>query len=58
MKPWVGHSLGKIQDTYVNLSPEGILTIASQQTADWIAAAMAGQNPKLAQKIKKPRKSK
>jgi len=48
----LGHSLGKIQDTYVNLSSDGILAIASQQTSDWIAAALAGENPKLGKKVK------
>jgi integrase len=52
----LGHSLGKIQDTYVNLSPDGILAIASQQTANWIAAALAGENPKLGKKVKVTKK--
>jgi integrase len=38
----LGHSLGKIRDTYVNLGSEGIMATASQETADWIAAALAG----------------
>jgi integrase len=54
----LGHSLGKIQDTYVNLSPEGILAIASQQTSDWIAAALKGESPKLGQKVKTSKKPK
>jgi integrase len=39
----LGHSLGKIRDTYVNLGSEGIMATASQETADWIAAAMEGK---------------
>jgi integrase len=54
----LGHSLGKIQDTYVNLSPDGILAIASQKTADWIAAALKGENPKLGRKVKVAKKPK
>jgi integrase len=54
----LGHSLGKIQDTYVNLSPDGILAIASQQTSDWIAAALRGANPKVGQKVKADKKAK
>lgn len=54
----LGHSLGKIQDTYVNLSPDGILAIASQKTADWIAAALRGENPKLGRKVKVAKKTK
>jgi integrase len=53
----LGHSLGKIQDTYVNLSPDGILAIASQQTSDWIAAGLAGANPKLGKKVKASKKA-
>jgi integrase len=53
----LGHSLGKIQDTYVNLSPDGILAIASQQTSDWIAAALVGANPKLGKKVKASKKA-
>ncbi|HEY3401682.1 MAG TPA: tyrosine-type recombinase/integrase [Geothrix sp.] len=49
----LGHSLGRIRDTYLNLRPEGSLAVASQETADWIAAAMAGQAPKVG--IKAPR---
>jgi len=48
----LGHSLGRIKDTYVNLSPDGILAIASQRTSDWIAAALRGENPKLGRKVK------
>ena len=54
----LGHSLGKIQDTYVNLSPDGILAIASQQTSDWIAAALNGANPKLGKKVEATKKAK
>lgn len=53
----LGHSLGRIKDTYVNLRPEGVLAIASQGTADWIAAALKGEKPKLGYKIKAKRKT-
>ena len=36
----LGHSLGKIRDTYVNLGSEGTMATASQETADWIPAPM------------------
>ena len=36
----------------MNLSPDGILAIASQQTSDWIVAALAGESPKLGKKVK------
>jgi integrase len=49
----LGHSLGKIRDTYVNLGSEGIMATASQETADWIAAAMAGKKVKLGVKVAK-----
>lgn len=47
----LGHSLGRIRDVYVNLGSEGIMATASQETADWIAAAMAGKRPKPGQKV-------
>jgi integrase len=47
----LGHSLGRIRDTYINLRPEGSLAVASQETADWIAAAMEGRAPKLGIKV-------
>lgn len=57
----LGHSLGKIRDTYINLGPDGILAQATQETADWVASALAGQAPKRGKKIatpREPRKSK
>ncbi len=45
------HSLGRIRDTYVRLDLGGILAVASQETADWIAAAMAGKPVKVGEKI-------
>jgi len=48
----LGHSLGRIRDTYLNLRPEGSLAVASQETADWIAAAMAGRSPRLGEKVR------
>jgi integrase len=47
----LGHSLGKITDTYVRLSVEGVLATASQDTALWIAAAMAGEEVKPGVKV-------
>ena len=49
----MGHSLGKIRDTYVNLGSEVIMATASQETADWIAAAMAGEKVKPGVKVAK-----
>jgi len=49
----LGHSLGKIRDTYVHLGSQGIMATASQETADWIAAAMAGKAVKPGVKIAK-----
>jgi len=57
----LGHSLGKIRDTYINLGPDGILAQATQETSDWIASALAGQAPKRGKKVttpKEPRKTK
>lgn len=47
----LGHSLGKITDTYTSLSMDGILSSASTDTALWIAAAMKGKKPKNGQKV-------
>lgn len=47
----LGHSLGRIRDTYVNLGTEGIMATASQEAADWIEAAMAGKQVKAGAKI-------
>ena len=47
----LGHSLGRIRDTYVNLGSEGIMATASQETADWVASALRGENPKPGVKI-------
>lgn len=52
----LGHSLGKIRDTYVHLGSEGIMATASQETADWIAAAMAGKAVKPGVKVAKAEK--
>jgi hypothetical protein len=53
----LGQSLGKIRDTYVHLGTEGIMATASQETADWIAAAMAGQKVKPGVKVAKLEKT-
>jgi integrase len=50
----LGHSLGRIRDIYLTLRPDGVLAQASQQTADWIAAAMTGVDPKVGEKIPAP----
>ncbi len=47
----LGHSLGKITDTYTRLSTDGILSSASTDTALWIAAAMRGAKPKNGEKV-------
>jgi integrase len=47
----LGHSLGKITDTYTRLSMDGILANASKDAAQWIAAAMRGENPKVGVKL-------
>ena len=51
--PHLGHSLGKIRDTYVHLGSEGSMATASQETADWVAAAMAGKKVKPGVKVAK-----
>lgn len=53
----LGHSLGRIRDTYVNLGTEGIMATASQETADWIAAALRGESPKPGVKTRKEKAS-
>lgn len=47
----LGHSLGKITDTYTRLSMDGILSRASEDTAQWIAAAMRGAAPRPGSKV-------
>jgi hypothetical protein len=47
------HSLGKIRDTYVNLGSKGIMANASQETSDWVEAAIAGQKVKVREKFAK-----
>lgn len=42
----LGHSLGRIRDTYINFSTDGILAKASQETSDWLWAAMTGKQPR------------
>jgi len=48
----LGHSLGKVKDTYIQYGPEGILGEASQATADWMAKAMKGGKPKVGERVK------
>ena len=52
----LGHSLGKIRDTYVHLGSQGIMATASQETADWIAAAMTGKKGRPGVKVVKEEK--
>jgi hypothetical protein len=52
----LGHSLGKIRATYVHLGSEGIMATASMETADLIAAAMAGESVKPGVKVTKEEK--
>lgn len=47
----LGHSLGKITDTYTHLGTDGILATASKETSAWIAAAMGGEKVKPGVKI-------
>lgn len=47
----LGHSLGRIRDTYTQLGPDGILGRASEDTADWIGAALIGKAPKVGKKV-------
>jgi len=51
----LGHSLGKIRDTYTQLQPNGIMGQASQETADWISEAMRGRKPKVGEKVTETR---
>jgi len=49
----LGHKVAGMAGVYTRLSPAGgILAEASQATADWIAAAMDGKQPKLGEKVK------
>lgn len=48
----LGHSLGKIRDTYIHLGSEGIMATASQEVANWISAAMSGDAVKPGVKVK------
>lgn len=54
----LGHSLGKIRDTYTQLQPDGIIGKASQETANWIAAAMSGLAPKPGEKVASTKETK
>ena len=50
----LGHKSAGMAGVYTHLNPAGgILAEASQATADWIAAAMAGKNLKLGEKVKR-----
>jgi integrase len=49
----LGHSHGKIGDAYIHLGSEGIMATASQEVADWTAAAMAGVGVKPGVKVAK-----
>lgn len=50
-KTLLGHSLGKITDTYTALDPTGILAQASNATGEWIAEALAGREPVVGKKV-------
>jgi integrase len=52
----LGHSLGRIRDTYNQFGPDGALAKASQVTADWIEAALAGQAPKAGVRVRHTKK--
>lgn len=47
----LGHSLGRITDTYRRLPPDGILATASNDTAAWLAAAMRGEKVKNGERV-------
>lgn len=47
----LGHSLGAIRDTYIRLDTDGVLGLASTDTSNWIAAAMAGKKVKPYEKV-------
>ena len=47
----VGHKLPGMQATYVHLSPGGILAQASAATSEWIRSAMAGENPRVGERV-------
>jgi len=47
----VGHKLPGVTGTYYHLKPNGILAQASNATAAWIAAAMNGEKPQLAERV-------
>lgn len=52
----LGHKSAGMAGVYTHLNPAGgIVAEASQATADWIAAAMAGTNPVLGQKVQLPK---
>ncbi len=47
----LGHSVGKIHDTYTNVSSVGILLQASTEVSNWLAAALAGMDPQVGKKV-------
>lgn len=48
----LGHRLGGVRDTYTVMGAGvGLLAQASEDTAQWIAAAMRGENPKSGEKV-------
>lgn len=53
----LGHSLGKIRDTYTHLGTDGILRTASEDTSAWIAAGLRGENPRPGIKVNHSRSS-
>ncbi|MDP2876071.1 MAG: tyrosine-type recombinase/integrase [Holophaga sp.] len=54
----LGHSLGRIRDTYTQFGSNGILGLASQDVGDWIGAALAGKMPRAGVKAKGGKKGK
>ena len=54
----LGHSLGKVRDTYTQLGHDGSLGKASQDIANWIEAALQGRNPTAGKKVKSPSQGK
>ncbi len=47
----LGHKLPGVTGIYTRMSANGILAEASQATADWLAAALGGKNPKAGEKV-------
>jgi hypothetical protein len=47
----LGHSGGRVRDSYTVLDAQGILAQASRETGDWLEAALEGRSPKAGVKV-------